>query len=168
LQRIVLYIDDLDRCPPQRVVEVLEAVHLMLALDLFIVVVAVDARWLIRSLEYHHRDLFSVKGTGEDDGAGVASPIDYLDKIFQIPYVLFPPEPDATASFLRALLPEPARATTSRPRSAAAFPLGDERPDVGRVWGAETPARASAARVVPESVARRRDLPCPAEGRRRG
>jgi hypothetical protein len=31
LQRIVLYVDDLDRCPPRRVVEVLTAVHLMLA-----------------------------------------------------------------------------------------------------------------------------------------
>ena len=59
LERIVLYIDDLDRCPPRRVVEVLEAVHLMLALELFVVVVAVDARWLIRSLEYHYRELFS-------------------------------------------------------------------------------------------------------------
>jgi len=36
LERIMLYIDDLDRCPPRRVVEVLEAVHLMLALDLFV------------------------------------------------------------------------------------------------------------------------------------
>ena len=31
IDRIVLYVDDLDRCPPQRVVEVLEAVHLLLA-----------------------------------------------------------------------------------------------------------------------------------------
>ncbi len=59
LERIVLYIDDLDRCPPRRVVEVLEAVHLMLALDLFVVVVAVDARWLIRSLNYYHHELFN-------------------------------------------------------------------------------------------------------------
>ena len=62
LERIVLYIDDLDRCPPRRVVQVLEAVHLMLALELFVVVVAVDARWLIRSLEYHYRELFSTGG----------------------------------------------------------------------------------------------------------
>ena len=49
IERIILYIDDLDRCPPKRVVEVLEAVHLLLAFDLFVVVVAVDARWLERS-----------------------------------------------------------------------------------------------------------------------
>ncbi|MEU4689972.1 P-loop NTPase fold protein [Actinoplanes sp. NPDC023714] len=39
VDRIVLYIDDLDRCSPEQVVEVLQAVHLLLALDLFVVVV---------------------------------------------------------------------------------------------------------------------------------
>lgn len=112
LERIVLYIDDLDRCPPRRVVEVLEAVHLMLALDLFVVVVAVDARWLIRSLEYHHHELF---GGDQRDSEEVATPIDYLDKIFQIPYVLLPPAPSATAAYLRALLPTPVAAVRPGP-----------------------------------------------------
>jgi hypothetical protein len=49
INRIVLYIDDLDRCPPERVVKVLQAVHLLLAFPLFVVVVAVDARWLAQS-----------------------------------------------------------------------------------------------------------------------
>ena len=125
LERIVLYIDDLDRCPPRRVVEVLEAVHLMLALELFVVVVAVDARWLIRSLEYHYRELFST-GDGlvptapasspeADTKVGPASPVDYLDKIFQIPYVLAPPPPVAMASYLRSLLP-PASSPTTTPQ----------------------------------------------------
>ena len=39
IDRIVLYIDDLDRCQPQQVVEVLQAIHLLLALNLFVVVV---------------------------------------------------------------------------------------------------------------------------------
>jgi hypothetical protein len=76
------------------------------------VIVAVDARWLIRSLEYHHHDLFagpdgSAGDLPEEDTAGHAVPIDYLDKIFQIPYVLLPPLPSATSAYLRALLPEP-------------------------------------------------------------
>jgi hypothetical protein len=113
LERIVLYIDDLDRCPPRRVVEVLEAVHLMLALDLFVVVVAVDARWLVRSLEHHHRDLFikdTLEGPGpaaEENERRLATPIDYLDKIFQIPYVLRPPTRDVVGRYLQALLPAP-------------------------------------------------------------
>ena len=130
LERIVLYIDDLDRCPPRRVVEVLEAVHLMLALELFVVVVAVDARWLIRSLEYHYRELFST-GDGlvpaapasspeADAESGPASPVDYLDKIFQIPYVLAPPPPAAMASYLRSLLPSASSPTATPPGSATA------------------------------------------------
>ena len=50
IDRIVLYIDDLDRCRDEQVVQVLEAVHLLLAFDLFVVVVGVDVRWLEGSL----------------------------------------------------------------------------------------------------------------------
>jgi hypothetical protein len=49
--RIVLYIDDLDRCPADKVSEVLQAIHMLLFFPLFVVVVAVDARWITRSLE---------------------------------------------------------------------------------------------------------------------
>ncbi len=41
IDRIVLYIDDLDRCPEKIVFEVLQAVHLLLAFPLFVVVVGV-------------------------------------------------------------------------------------------------------------------------------
>src|SRR4030095_6744962 len=50
VNRIILYIDDLDRCPPEKVVEVLRAIHLLLAFPLFVVIVAVDARWMKRAL----------------------------------------------------------------------------------------------------------------------
>lgn len=89
INRIVLYIDDLDRCPPAKVVEVLQAVHLLLAFPLFVVVVGVDARWISRSLESRYRELLRV---GDRDTAGdiaemfgVARSEDYLEKIFQIP-----------------------------------------------------------------------------------
>jgi hypothetical protein len=45
-RRIILYIDDLDRCPSDKVVDVLQAIHLLLYFRLFVVVVAVDARWV--------------------------------------------------------------------------------------------------------------------------
>ncbi len=93
IERIVLYIDDLDRCPPERVVEVLGAVHLLLAFPLFVVVVAVDERWLVGSLEDQHAQQLrptaapsagSTLAMGAFDG--LATPRDYLEKIFQIPY----------------------------------------------------------------------------------
>jgi hypothetical protein len=83
-QRIVLYIDDLDRCPPRKVVEVLQAVHMLLTFPLFVVVVAVDVRWVSRALERHYPDLLEPPGSRRAGRA--ASAHDYLEKIFQIPY----------------------------------------------------------------------------------
>ncbi|AXB42995.1 P-loop NTPase fold protein [Amycolatopsis albispora] len=57
VDRIVLYIDDLDRCSPRQVAEVLQAVHLLLAFELFVVVVGVDPRWLLRALRSHYAEI---------------------------------------------------------------------------------------------------------------
>ncbi|MGD8925262.1 MAG: P-loop NTPase fold protein, partial [Thioalkalispiraceae bacterium] len=103
IDRIILYIDDLDRCPQHRVVEVLEAVHLLLAFPIFAVVVGVDPRWLRRSLELHYPHLLtslSEDGTTVRTNHGstvrrssrtrAATPQNYLEKIFQIPFNLRP------------------------------------------------------------------------------
>ena len=109
IERIVLYIDDLDRCPEDKVVEVLQAVHLMLGLPLFVVVVAVDVRWVGQSIRKHYGKL-----VGWDEESGVtsvalasASADDYLEKIFQIPYRLHPMEPDARKLLLGGMLQQP-------------------------------------------------------------
>jgi hypothetical protein len=78
VERIVLYIDDLDRCSPRQVVEVLQAVHLLLAFELFVVVVGVDPRWLLSSVRSHYGEILD----------GHATPEDYLEKIVNIPFVL--------------------------------------------------------------------------------
>jgi hypothetical protein len=92
IDRIVLYIDDLDRCPPELVVDVLQAVHLLLAYPLFVVVVGVDPRWLFSSLSRHHVALMPVDGSRRANGDTAtdwsASPQNYLEKVFQIPFVL--------------------------------------------------------------------------------
>ena len=94
LTRIVLYIDDLDRCEPERVVEVLQAVHLLLATSIFVVVVAVDVRWLRRSLTLHYDRLLQVSREGgpghEPEHEARPTPKNYLEKIFQIPFSLRP------------------------------------------------------------------------------
>jgi hypothetical protein len=89
IDRIVLYIDDLDRCSPQQVVDVLQAVHLLLALDLFVVVVGVDPRWLLRSLRRQYRSILTTPHSSQrDELAWETTPEDYLEKIFNIPFSL--------------------------------------------------------------------------------
>ena len=100
IDRIVLYIDDLDRCRDGQVVEVLEAIHLLLAFDLFVVVVGVDARWLQHSLKEFYDKQLSVAETPEDGKPTVA---DYLEKIFQVPFHLRPLELGEGGSYGRLM-----------------------------------------------------------------
>lgn len=99
-KRIVLYIDDLDRCAPDKVVDVLQAVHLLLGFPLFVVLVAVDVRWVSRALECHYPAMLGAPPSIPQAKAA-ASAHDYLEKIFQIPYWVRPMTPEASVEFLR-------------------------------------------------------------------
>jgi cell division protein FtsB len=115
--RIVLYIDDLDRCPPHRVVEVLQAVHLLLSFPVFVVLVAVDPRWLAQSLESEYKELLRTGGDDSVSGDGQAAPRDYLEKIFQIPFSVAPLDLTGRVRFVRGLLgdeTEPVKPTLGR------------------------------------------------------
>jgi hypothetical protein len=108
LRRIILYVDDLDRCTSHRVVEVLQAVNLLLSMDLFVVVVAVDPRWLIGALAEHHGRLLNATSNTDTDqdshSEGHGRPLDYLEKVFHVAYAVRPMSQHA-ADFLRELLP---------------------------------------------------------------
>jgi hypothetical protein len=100
--RIVLYIDDLDRCPRELVLKVLEAVHLLLAYPLFVVVVGVDVHWLYESIR-------NSRPNGGDSSDAELVPLRYVEKIFQVPYWLRPLSVSAYRSLIDAVLtgPEP-------------------------------------------------------------
>lgn len=85
LQRIVLYVDDLDRCPENRVIEVLEAMNLLMAFPLFVVVVGVDPRWVKNALLQKYSLQF---GSEKQNGYEPIDASDYLEKIFQVPFHL--------------------------------------------------------------------------------
>lgn len=129
IDRIVLYIDDLDRCKEEIVVKVLEAVHLLLAFPLFVVVVGVDPRWLNNALDEKYKTLLrgskstddlksngytkTRKTTGQQDDehteeelilAGVATTYDYLEKIFQIPFTIKPIHKEARKDLIAYLI----------------------------------------------------------------
>lgn len=96
LERIILYIDDLDRCPEDRVVEVLEAVNLLMAFPLFVVVVGVDPRWVKTALTKKYKNQFNEIKENEDS----LSPSNYLEKIFQVPFHL----KDATDNSIKHMI----------------------------------------------------------------
>jgi KAP family P-loop domain len=154
IDRIVLYVDDLDRCRTERVVEVLEAVHLLLAMPLFVVVVGVDPRWLLRSLEEHYLQM--LRPTGDDQGERLdrewaSTPMNYLEKIFQIPFTLRPMGVRGFRALIDSLVPTP----SSDSGAKQSTPAQD-----GEVAGAspepaqtEAPTSASVASGTPSPAA---------------
>ena len=95
--RILVTIDDLDRCEPQKAVEVLQAVKLLLNFDSFIVSLGIDARIITRAVEEHYKNILGPAG---------ASGYEYLDKIVQIPFRIPKPSPEEIKVFIaRQLFP---------------------------------------------------------------
>jgi hypothetical protein len=130
IERIVLYIDDLDRCQPDKVVEVLQAVHLLLAFPLFAVVVGVDQRCLRQSIRSEFKGLLtsSDENYGQSNASGPpdppATPLDYLEKIFHIPFHLPEMGPQgysklidglASPTGFKEIAPEPSPTPTPTP-----------------------------------------------------
>lgn len=122
--RVVLFVDDLDRCPPQRVVEVLEATQLLVKTSLFVVVLALDVRYITRALEKAYSGILTRRG----DPSG----LDYIEKIVQIPYQMRPIQTSALPRYLGAQMrlaaPPPVRVTPIEP-SGETPPPDDEAKD---------------------------------------
>ncbi|MFQ6397714.1 P-loop NTPase fold protein [Nocardia sp. KC 131] len=142
VDRIVLYIDDLDRCRPDQVVEVLQAVHLLLAFELFVVVVGVDPRWLLRSLHSQYSDLLHDGVTG-DPADDWHTPEDYLEKILNIP-IMLPAMPSGSlgrllrsleddAAVARPLLAADRRGSGDHPSPLGAAPVNTAQADAAAI-----------------------------------
>ena len=87
-KRIVLYVDDLDRCPADRVVELLQALHLLMDIRLFVAVVAVDSRWLLSALHRYYEEVIYSRSLDQSRTDWTGSPEHYLEKIIQIPFAI--------------------------------------------------------------------------------
>jgi hypothetical protein len=155
--RIVLYIDDLDRCPPAKVVDVLQAVHLLLCFPLFVVIVAVDARWVSRALHERFPGLLTeisasgplpVAVTGPPSSGATSD--DYLEKIFQIPYWVRPMEAKAAANYVQKIAgsdrqtsspqaPEPAVPPVVAAAAGPSADPGSVAPETPPIWATPTP-----------------------------
>ena len=158
---MVILIDDLDRCPPERVVSVLEAVHLLFDFEMFVVLIAVDTRWLEQSLRIRYRRLL-----GAQDGA---EPADYLEKIIQIPLHLQPLDEELVRVMMAGLTGAPVPSEGVRADLPPASPPdpshANERAErARRAATAPRPARpplpvASLAISLAEATADGRDAP---------
>ncbi|MCX7856246.1 MAG: KAP family NTPase, partial [Anaerolineae bacterium] len=91
--RLVVFVDDLDRCLPEKAVEVLEAIKLFLEVEGTVFVLGLDREVICRGIEvYYRRQGSEVPISGDD----------YLEKFIQIPFHLPPLDAEDLERLLEA------------------------------------------------------------------
>jgi formylglycine-generating enzyme required for sulfatase activity len=89
---LVAFVDDLDRCLPERALEVLEAIKLFLDVPGCVFILGLDREAIVEAVKTRYKD--EVMG------------LQYLEKIVQLPFLLPPIEADDMAGFVNALMPQ--------------------------------------------------------------
>lgn len=141
--RIVLIVDDLDRCPPQRVVEVLEAAQLLVKTRLFVIVMALDVRYITRALEKEYRHVLI--RYGEPSG------LDYIEKIIQVPYRVRAIQDEAMSGYLRPQMDIVVQRKPERPAALISDPDVKTIPDPGSGPDEMLPASEPGGQAPPPS-----------------
>lgn len=85
--KIVVFIDDLDRCLPEKAVELLEGIKVLLDLPGFVFVIGIAPRVIEQGIRVRYRELYA-----NDKERVPFLEQDYLDKIIQFPLTLPPPD----------------------------------------------------------------------------
>ncbi|MFC3981293.1 KAP family P-loop NTPase fold protein [Streptosporangium jomthongense] len=129
---LVVFVDDLDRCSPGTVAQVIEAINLFLAGEFpnCVFVLAMEPEAVVAHVEAAYRDLTEARPAS---GAGLGWR--FLEKIVQLPLsVPLLDDADRLPAFVRALLgvPDPAEGQdapfVAPPRSPADPPIADPLP----------------------------------------
>lgn len=97
--RIIVFIDDLDRCAPDQAIQLLDALKVLLDIPNFVFIVGVAHRIIQNAVKQRYNDLYPEVDEG-GEGAN------YLDKIFQFSFVLPHPDPQKIKdNLIRPVIP---------------------------------------------------------------
>jgi hypothetical protein len=109
--RVIVFIDDLDRCSDEKIMEILQAINLILGRGEFYVFLGMDTKMIYRAIEAQY--------------AANEKPLEsrfaetYLQKIVQLPFHLPETLPEQRASFISELFSETARQGEPGPEPGA-------------------------------------------------
>lgn len=100
--RLVVFVDDLDRCLPEKAIEVLEAIKLFVDAPGCVFVLGLDQAVIARGIEMKYKEL-GEKKDGADKGQFTIQGIRYLEKIIQLPFQIPPVEQTDMGDFVQGL-----------------------------------------------------------------
>jgi predicted KAP-like P-loop ATPase len=87
IKKLVVIIDDLDRCTPERIIENLEAIKLFLNVDKTAFIIGADPRIVRHAIEHRYKT-DSIENSNDPESRNNRIVSDYLEKLIQIPYNL--------------------------------------------------------------------------------
>ncbi|MEO6282427.1 MAG: P-loop NTPase fold protein [Dyadobacter sp.] len=87
IKKLVVIIDDLDRCTPDRLIENLEAIKLFLNVEKTAFVIGADPRIVRHAIEHRYKT-DSIENADDPNSRNKRIVSDYLEKLIQIPYYL--------------------------------------------------------------------------------
>ena len=165
-ERIIIYIDDLDQCPPAAVADVIQVVQLLLAFPIFVVVIGANPAWLMASLETRY-DVRAHEGS-DSLSTYLASPavrsVRTLSKCIHVPFWLAPLTRHSARELVHSMLgpsvtlvpdePAPSAATslpTAHPVEGEAVAAAVTRRIVTRIAGAELAFLEEVAGILADS-----------------
>jgi hypothetical protein len=99
-RRIVVFVDDLDRCLPENALQVLESMKLLFDLEGFVFIVGLNQSVIQRAVSVKYASTFSDETDHEDGARGK----DYIKKIFQVPFGLPQVSIEQLPEYFKALL----------------------------------------------------------------
>lgn len=87
IEKLVVIIDDLDRCTPDRIIENLEAIKLFLNVDKTAFVIGADPRIVRHAIELRYKT-DGIENSSDVESRNERIVSDYLEKLIQVPYYL--------------------------------------------------------------------------------
>lgn len=84
IKKLIVLIDDLDRCLPDRIIDNLEAIKLFLNVDNTAFIIGADQRIVRDAIRHRYKDLMA----RDDEKENKRVVVDYLEKLIQVPYNL--------------------------------------------------------------------------------
>jgi hypothetical protein len=149
--RVVVFVDDLDRCSDESIMETLQAINLVLGASDFFVVLAIDPDMI-------HRAIARQRGLRDDDELAETFAENYLRKIIQLPLHLPGRTADQRFGFVTQLFSPTAQREFAQAQGNGTPPEPPPPPEPGETrtpfaWdpGAVVPPRVQVLREVQDT-----------------
>ncbi len=102
-KRLVVFVDDLDRCLPEKAIEVLEAIKLFLDAESCIFVLGLDQEVIARGIEMKYKELGARQDGDTSQQKFTIEGVRYLEKIIQLPFQIPQIESQDMGDFVHGL-----------------------------------------------------------------